>query len=96
MIKEKQPDMENLCFRNYSRETKDLILRLLMKNPERRITPKAALEHKYFIRNGLAKKPGSILQRSPYQQSPHRVADPDLKISDLKKESPTVGAAWEQ
>ena len=57
MIKEKQPDMENTAFRRHSRETKDLILKMLTKNPDRRITPEQALRHKYFVKNGLANQP---------------------------------------
>jgi hypothetical protein len=30
--------MDNYKFRNYSKETKDLIIKMLNKNPDRRIT----------------------------------------------------------
>lgn len=49
--------MENVAFRRHSRETKDLILKMLNKHPDRRITPEQALRHKYFIINKHAKEP---------------------------------------
>ena len=55
LIKEKNPDMDNFSFRRYSKDTKDIIVKMLIKNPERRITPQQALKHKYFIKNGFTK-----------------------------------------
>lgn len=52
-IKEKQPDMDNYAFKRFSRETKDIILKMLIKKPEKRITPEEALKHPYFEKNGL-------------------------------------------
>jgi len=77
--------MENLCFRNYSRETKDLILKLLTKNPEKRITPEQALQHRYFVRNGLAKPPPMIMpalmNKITLQESALRGTEKDFKSS---------------
>jgi len=53
LIKEKDPDMEHPCFRIYSREMKDLIYRMLTKNPKKRITPEVALTHNFFLKKGL-------------------------------------------
>jgi serine/threonine protein kinase len=47
--------MDNFSFRRFSKETKDIIMKMLIKNPDRRITPEMALKHKYFVRNGFAK-----------------------------------------
>lgn len=47
--------MDNFSFRRYSKDTKDIILKMLTKNPERRITPAQALKHKYFLKNGFTK-----------------------------------------
>lgn len=57
MIKEKHPDMDNFSFRRYSKETKDIIIKMLLKNPDRRITPAEALKHKYFVNNGFCPQP---------------------------------------
>jgi len=47
--------MNNACFKRFSVYTKDLILKMLTKNPEQRITPQEALVHPFFIQNGLVK-----------------------------------------
>jgi len=39
MIKERHPDMTHSAFQKVSRETKDLILKMLIKDPINRITP---------------------------------------------------------
>ena len=57
MIKEADPDMNNLCFKRFSIETKDLILKMLSKSPKTRITPEEALVHPFFINNGLGRNP---------------------------------------
>lgn len=43
MIREKQPNMQNPVFAKYSKDIRDLILKMLCKNPAKRITPKQAL-----------------------------------------------------
>ena len=47
--------MENSAFRRFSKETKDIISKMLIKKPERRITPDQALRHPYFSKNGFTK-----------------------------------------
>jgi serine/threonine protein kinase len=47
--------MDNYQFRNFSKETKDLIVKMLNKNPDRRITSCQALKHKFFVKNGFVK-----------------------------------------
>jgi len=53
MIKDKHIDMDHPCFHKYSKETKDLINKMLVKNPEFRLTPEKALTHKFFLNKGL-------------------------------------------
>lgn len=51
--------MDNCAFKRLTREiqddTKDLILKMLHKNPDRRISPEMALKHPYFVKNGFVK-----------------------------------------
>jgi len=54
-IKERQPDMKNYAFKRFSKETEDIIAKMLVKNPDNRITPAQALKHRFFARNGVAK-----------------------------------------
>lgn len=42
-IVEKDPDMDNAAFRRFSKETKDCVIKMLIKNPNDRITPEEAL-----------------------------------------------------
>lgn len=44
--------MDHWAFRKYSKEIKDIILRMLVKNPCDRITPEEALKHPFFVKNG--------------------------------------------
>ena len=53
LIKDKNPDMDHWAFRKYSKEIKDIILRMLIKNPCDRITPDEALRHAFFVKNRL-------------------------------------------
>ena len=52
-IMEKDPDYENHCFNRFSLHVKDLLSKMLVKNPQERITPEAALNHPFFKVNGL-------------------------------------------
>ena len=52
-IKFEMPDTYNNNFCFQARETQDLILRMLRKNPDDRITPEEALNHKYFKQNAF-------------------------------------------
>ena len=45
--------MNNVCFQRFLPETKELIQRMLNKNPEKRITPTEALNHMYFKKLGF-------------------------------------------
>ena len=56
MIMEKQPDTDRREFVWFSSHTKDLILKMLEKDPNKRITPKEALKHKFFENNGCYKQ----------------------------------------
>jgi serine/threonine protein kinase len=42
--------MSNIAFRRFSKETKEIILKMLIKNPQMRITPEEVLKHKYFVK----------------------------------------------
>ena len=53
LIRQSAPDFENYHFRKYPEETKDLIMKMLIKNPQERITLEEALNHNYFKRNGI-------------------------------------------
>jgi serine/threonine protein kinase len=52
LIKNGEPDFENDCFKRFMPEAKDLMMKMLIKNPYDRITPAQALEHPYFIKTG--------------------------------------------
>jgi serine/threonine protein kinase len=58
MIRDKHPDMDNPSFKNYSKEIKDIIVKMLIKNQEKRINPQDALIHPFFIKNGLGLESG--------------------------------------
>ena len=51
-IKYDEPDTYNYEYCFQLRETKELILKMLNKDPIERITPEKALNHKYFKTNG--------------------------------------------
>ena len=53
MIKEQEPDYENYKFRIFSKESKDLIMKMLVKNPKERIQVKDALKHEFFSKNQI-------------------------------------------
>jgi len=48
--------MDNYAFRKYSnsKDIKDLINQMLVKNADHRITPEKALRHKFFVKHNLA------------------------------------------
>ena len=56
MIKERDPSMGNAAFDRFIPETKDLIMRMLTKLPQQRITPKEAVEHDFFRKLGFSLK----------------------------------------
>lgn len=45
--------MDHWAFRKYSKEIKDIILKMLVKNPCDRITPEEALLHPFFVKNNF-------------------------------------------
>ena len=45
------------AFQRFVPEAKDLISKMLLKDPIKRIKPEEALLHPYFIKTGLAKDP---------------------------------------
>ena len=47
--------MNKFAFKRFSKETKDIIVKMLDKNPDNRITPQEALNHNFFILNGFSK-----------------------------------------
>ena len=74
MIKEKDPKMDLSCFKRFIPETKELIRRMLIKNPNQRSTPEEALKHDYF------KKLGFVLDQP---ESP----EPKLDLIDEEEET---------
>jgi serine/threonine protein kinase len=54
MIVENEPDFERRDFMRFSKNAKDLLLKLLEKDPKKRITPKIALQHQFFFENGYS------------------------------------------
>lgn len=56
-IKEKDPNMALPAFSRFIPEAKDLIRKMLLKDPLERIKPREALQHPYFIKTGMAKHP---------------------------------------
>ena len=56
-IKEKDPNMTLPAFQRFVPEAKDLISKMLIKDPLQRIKPEEALVHPYFLKTGLAKEP---------------------------------------
>lgn len=50
-IRKDQPNTFNYEFCQQKRETKDLILKMLIKDPNERISTKEALSHQYFKSN---------------------------------------------
>lgn len=49
-IKERNPDMSHPGFRRVCKDTKDIILKMLHKDPLKRITPDQILSHKLFTK----------------------------------------------
>jgi len=56
-IKEKDPNMALPAFSRFIPEAKDLICRMLLKDPLERIKPREALRHPYFVKTGMIKDP---------------------------------------
>jgi hypothetical protein len=54
MIKTVEPNMKNECFGRFIPETRELISKMLQKNPDARITPEDALKHPYFLKMGFS------------------------------------------
>lgn len=50
LIKEADPDMTGECWDNISPECKDILSKMLIKNPKDRITVDDALLHPFFTR----------------------------------------------
>ena len=48
-----QPDVDRRDFMRFSNSAKDLLEQLLEKDPKKRITPKKALQHKFFRDNKM-------------------------------------------
>ena len=65
--------MDNFSFRRYTKETKDIIIKMLLKNPDRRITPEQALKHRYFVRNGLTKEPNEYIQNNQLNKQNYNI-----------------------
>lgn len=42
--------MNHVAFRRVSKETKEIILKMLIKDPDNRITPDEILIHPFFVR----------------------------------------------
>jgi len=42
--------MNHIPFRRVSRETKEIILKMLIKDPDARITPEQVINHPFFVR----------------------------------------------
>ena len=53
MIMDYQPDVDRRDFMRFSNSAKDLLEQLLEKDPKKRITPKKALQHKFFRDNKM-------------------------------------------
>lgn len=56
--------MDNYAFRKYqnSRDIKDLINQMLLKNPDHRISPEKALRHKFFVKHKLAESQNYVIK----------------------------------
>lgn len=50
LIKEAEPDMSLECWDTVSNECRDIILKMLIKDPRERITVDQALVHPFFTR----------------------------------------------
>lgn len=48
LIKERNPDMSNIAFRRVNKYTKEIIIKMLCKDPSKRITPEQILNHQLF------------------------------------------------
>lgn len=51
--------MNNAAFKRFLPEVKDLMSKMLEKDPEARITPLQAMQHEYFIKTGHIEPDGS-------------------------------------
>ena len=60
--------MELSAFSRFVPEAKDLIMRMLNKDPVLRIKPEEALKHEYFIKTGMISEP---IPPVVEQQQPH-------------------------
>ena len=58
--------MDNYAFRKYSnsKDIKDLINQMLVKNADHRITPEKALRHKFFVKHNLAESQSYVIKES--------------------------------
>lgn len=65
-IKEKDPNMTLPAFSRFVPEAKDLISKMLIKDPLQRIKPEEALLHPYFIKTEMIKEPVKI--EAPVEQ----------------------------
>lgn len=64
-IKEKDPNMDLSAFSRFVPEAKDLIMRMLNKDPILRIKPEEALQHEYFIKTGMISEPVPAVVEQP-------------------------------
>ena len=90
MIKERDPNMSLPCFSRFIPETKDLISKMLIKDPKHRITPQEALEHAYFKRLGLAKEPEAPPKVDDAETNPGSTDGEERKMNEMSARASLV------
>lgn len=76
--------MDNYAFRKFQNQKliKDLINKMLIKNPEQRITTEKALKHQFFVKHNLAESQSYVIKESSKKDNKK-----DLKLAETKEKT---------
>lgn len=74
--------MENSAFKRFLPDVKDLMIKMLTKDPETRITPQEALKHPYFVKTGHCEPDGTKKDINKSKRPSQSVIDEEIDTPD--------------
>ena len=74
--------MENSAFKRFLPEVKDLMRKMLDKDPERRIKPLEAMQHDYFIKTGHIEPDGTKKDNNKPKRPSQSFIDEEIETPD--------------